>query len=175
MKKYLLLFAIIVLASGLSAQNAEMQQIAAKRKTDEIARLVKLRQSQRDSLENYALAYYRSMDSAVYKMTDMQQAAKVKYAAEKQFTAHLLKSFTPDQSYDYIKNLYLVDIGIEVQQKTNTLKELNKYDEARIQEDQKKILDAQKAKVLAEGGVWVDPKDRLELEQEEAQEHRRKK
>lgn len=47
--------------------------------------------------------------------------------------------------------------------------------EEHVEEDQKKILDAQKAKVLAEGGVWVDPKDRLELEQEEAQEHRRKK
>ena len=35
-------------------------------------------------------------------------------------------------------------------------------------EDQEKIIAHQKAEVEAAGGVWVDPEERLRLEQEEA-------
>ncbi|MBP5307722.1 MAG: MFS transporter [Clostridia bacterium] len=40
--------------------------------------------------------------------------------------------------------------------------------EKRMEEDHKTILERQKAKVLADGGVWIDPQERLRLEQEEA-------
>lgn len=47
-----------------------------------------------------------------------------------------------------------------------------------IAEDQKKIIENQKAAVLASGGTWVDPEERMRLEQEEAdqlEEEERKK
>lgn len=41
--------------------------------------------------------------------------------------------------------------------------------EKHIAEDQKQILENQKAAVLASGGVWIDPEERMRLEQEEAE------
>ena len=37
-----------------------------------------------------------------------------------------------------------------------------------VPEDQKTIIENQKAAVLAEGGTWIDPEERARLEQEEA-------
>jgi glycoside/pentoside/hexuronide:cation symporter, GPH family len=41
--------------------------------------------------------------------------------------------------------------------------------EKHIQEDQKTILEHQKAAVLAAGGEWIEPEERLRMEQEEAE------
>ena len=50
--------------------------------------------------------------------------------------------------------------------------------EKHLEEDQKLILEHQKAAVIAAGGVWVDPEERARLEQEqadrEAEEERKK-
>jgi GPH family glycoside/pentoside/hexuronide:cation symporter len=37
-----------------------------------------------------------------------------------------------------------------------------------LSDDQKKIVERQKAEVLAAGGEWIDPEERLRREQEEA-------
>ena len=41
--------------------------------------------------------------------------------------------------------------------------------EKHIDEDHKTILENQKAAVLAAGGEWIDPEERLRREQEEAE------
>ena len=41
--------------------------------------------------------------------------------------------------------------------------------EKHIEEDQKTILENQKAAVLAAGGTWIEPAERLRMEQEEAE------
>ena len=41
--------------------------------------------------------------------------------------------------------------------------------EKHIKEDQQTILENQKAAVLAAGGEWIEPAERLRLEQEEAE------
>jgi hypothetical protein len=46
---------------------------------------------------------------------------------------------------------------------------LSKLDvEKHIAEDQKTIIEHQKAAVLAAGGTWIDPEERMRREQEEA-------
>lgn len=47
--------------------------------------------------------------------------------------------------------------------------------EKNLKEDQEKILAYQKAEVLAAGGVWLDPAERLRLEQEEAEREEQEK
>lgn len=110
------------------------------RKILEITKIVKLSPKQEQEIRKAYDMYNYNVDSALYKITNAKEAARIKYEAGKDFNKALMSILTETQRNKYIEVTSTPEVEAKTEYKLGLLREANEYSEAELQLKKKAIF-----------------------------------
>lgn len=134
----------------------------SERKIIEITKIVTLTDVQERIIRRAVDNYNSDLDSALYKVTDPAEAAKIKYSAGKKFNQELMSTLTETQRNKYIKVTSTPEIEAKTDYKVELLEESGQYTDAEIAKMRTQIFNY----LMAEKIVYAREKYNIKKQKE---------
>lgn len=111
-----------------------------ERKLFEINKIVALTDEQLNIIRKAYCEYLITMDSAIYKVDDIDDAMRLKYTANRLFNNVFMSSLNETQRNSYISIMYKPEIEEKTEYRLSLLQENSKYTEIELQKLRKEIF-----------------------------------
>jgi len=144
MRKTFLFLAIIVSVVGsLHSQNQESSGEEDKLPllVAEINKMVELRPSQLDTLNNYYIDYEATMEYAINNVEDKKESSKFIYWAKEKFNTRLMKLLSDKQKEEYVRNSSYQEIMEKAKVKIDVLQGTGNYTEEELEQFTSEIFE----------------------------------
>lgn len=137
---YRIFFICALFAVGIvNAVSADLED-RADRKVFEINRIVTLTDEQKSVIRNAYCEYVSAIDSAMYKVDAIDDAMRIKYAANRRFNNLLMSTLSERQKNIYISTMYKPEINEKTEYRLSLLKEESNYSEKELEKIRKEIF-----------------------------------
>lgn len=133
-------FICMLFVMGTISSLAGSIEDRVERKILEISKIVKLTGEQLDIIGCAYHEYIVTIDSAIYKVDNVDEAIRLKYAANRQFNNTFMSTLNDRQKNSYISTLYKPEIEEKTEYRLRLLKENSEYTENELQKLRKEIF-----------------------------------